>query len=56
MLIPVRQVRPLVVVVVVVVVPMTVQMVQGLAVLQLSTACTALNGHASGQLVLLQHF
>lgn len=56
MLVPVWQVRPLVVVVVVVVVPVTVQMVQGLAMLQLPTACAALGGHASGQLLLLQRF
>lgn len=56
MLVPVRQVRPLVVVVVVVLVPVTVQVVQGLAVLQFSATCMALVGHASGQLLLLQHF
>lgn len=56
MLVPVRQVRPLVVVVVVVVVPVTVQMVQRLALVQVPTAYTALAGHAIGQLLLLQHF
>lgn len=55
-LVPVRQVRPLVVVVVVVVVSMTVQVVQGLAVLQFSATCAALAGHASGQLLFLQRF
>lgn len=56
MLVPVWQVWPLVVVVVIVVVPVTVQMVQGLTVLQLPTACVAFAGHASWQLLLLQHF
>lgn len=56
MLVSMWQVRPLVVVVVIVVVPVTVEMVQGLALVHLPTAYTALTGHAIGQLLLLQCF
>lgn len=53
MLVPVRQVRPLMVVVVI---PVTVQVVQGLSVLQLPSTCVALAGQASGKLLFLQNF